>query len=204
MSYYGYGRRGLDATWYLIIINSIVFFFTYIMEILNPFFYNYQVLPLLALVPDLVIIHPWTIFTHMFVHAGIWHVLSNMLTLYFFGEFLSNIVGQRKFLWVYFLGGLAGALFYIIFAFTLLPGMRNAAAVGASGAVFAVGGALVALRPNTRVFMFPLPIPIPLWVAILVGFLFIQPGIAWQAHLGGLVAGLFMGYLFRKQERRYY
>ncbi len=204
MSYYRYGRRGLDATWYLVIANGIVFFFTYIIELVNPFFYNYQVLPLVALVPDLFISHPWTLLTSMFVHANIWHILSNMLGLYFFGEFLSNIIGERKFLYLYFIGGVTGGLFYILFAYTLMPSMLRAAVVGASGAVYAVGGALAVMRPNARVMIFPFPVPIPLWLAILIGLLVIAPGVAWQAHLGGVLTGLVMGFIFRKQGRRYY
>ncbi len=204
MSYYRYGRRGLDATWYLIIANGIVFFFTYIIELVNPFFYNYQVLPLVALVPDLFISHPWTLLTSMFVHANIWHILSNMLGLYFFGEFLSNIIGEKKFLYLYFIGGVTGGLFYILFAYTLMPSMLRAAVVGASGAVYAVGGALAVMRPNARVMIFPFPVPIPLWLAILIGLLVIAPGVAWQAHLGGVLTGLVMGFIFRKQGKRYY
>jgi membrane associated rhomboid family serine protease len=170
----------------------------------NPFFYNYQVLPLVALVPDLFISHPWTLLTSMFVHANIWHILSNMLGLYFFGEFLSNIIGEKKFLYLYFIGGVTGGLFYILFAYTLMTSMLSAAVVGASGAVYAVGGALAVMRPNTRVMIFPFPVPIPLWLAILIGLLVIAPGVAWQAHLGGVLTGLVMGFIFRKQGRRYY
>jgi membrane associated rhomboid family serine protease len=56
-----------------------------------------------------------------------------------------------------------------------------------------------------RVFIFPIPVPMPLWVAIIGGSILISflPGIAWQAHLGGLVAGLLCGYYFRKKGRYY-
>ncbi len=208
MSYYRYGRRGLDATWYLIIVNSIVFVFTFVINIINPYFYNNLFLPLVALVPGAFLSHPWTLFTSMFVHDvySITHILFNMLALYFFGEYLSGVIGEKKFLFVYLIGGLVGGLFFILFAYTIMPQLLGAEAVGASGAIYAVGGALVALRPNTRVILFPLPVPIPLWVSILIGFLLITPGVAWQAHLGGLVAGLLMGLYFRRGERkgRYY
>jgi membrane associated rhomboid family serine protease len=82
--------------------------------------------------------------------------------------------------------------------------MLRAAVVGASGAVYAVGGALAVMRPNARVMIFPFPVPIPLWLAILIGLLVIAPGVAWQAHLGGVLTGLVMGFIFRKQGRRYY
>ncbi len=75
-------------------------------------------------------------------------------------------------------------------------------AVGASGAVFALGGALAVMRPKLRVFVFPIPVPLPLWSAVIGGFLIISlfPHIAWQAHLGGLVFGLIAGCFFRKRE----
>ena len=76
-------------------------------------------------------------------------------------------------------------------------------AVGASGAIFALGGALAVMRPRLKVFVFPVPVPVPLWAAVIGGFFIISllPGIAWQAHLGGLVFGLIAGYFFRRRER---
>ncbi len=62
------------------------------------------------------------------------------------------------------------------------------------------------LRPNTRVYTFPIPIPMPLWIAVLVGFVLVTffPGVAWQAHLGGMVYGLAVGYYYRQRETRRY
>jgi len=76
-------------------------------------------------------------------------------------------------------------------------------AIGASGAVFALGGVLAVMRPKLRVFVFPIPAPLPLWVAVIGGFLVVSffPNVAWQAHLGGLAFGLAIGYFFRKRER---
>jgi len=85
----------------------------------------------------------------------------------------------------------------------ILLGPPFATAVGASGAVFALGGALAIMRPKLKVIIFPIPIPLDLWIAVIGGFLVISflPYIAWQAHLGGLVTGLVAGYFFRKRER---
>ncbi len=79
-------------------------------------------------------------------------------------------------------------------------------AIGASGAVFALGGVLAVMRPKLRVFVFPIPVPLPLWSAVIGGFLIISlfPHIAWQAHLGGLVFGLIAGYFFRKREHLFF
>jgi len=78
--------------------------------------------------------------------------------------------------------------------------------IGASGAVFALGGALAVMRPKLKVFVFPIPVPLPLWLAVIGGGLIISffPGIAWQAHLGGLVFGMIAGYFFKKRERRFF
>jgi len=135
----------------------------------------------------------------MFIHApfpNIGHILGNMITLYFFGNFLVGLVRERAFLLVYFLGGLLGNILFYVLAPPL------SIAVGASGAIFAVGGALAVLRPRWTVYVFPLPVPIPLWVAVIGGFLLMSfmPSVAWEAHLGGLVFGLVMGYIFRLRE----
>ena len=152
---------------------------------------------LLGLVPELFLSRPWTIVTSMFMHSGVWHFFTNMLTLYFFGTYLSRLIGDSKFLIVYFGGGILGSILYI------LLGEPLSIAVGASGAVFALGGALAMMRPKLRVIVFPIPVPIPLWIAVIGGFAILSflPFIAWQAHLGGLIIGLIAGYIFRRKER---
>ncbi|MFC1990767.1 rhomboid family intramembrane serine protease, partial [Chloroflexota bacterium] len=80
---------------------------------------------------------PWTIVTNMFVHAGFGHFFGNMLTLFFFGMYLSRLIGDKKLLIVYFGGGLLGNILYLLLAPPL------SVAVGASGAVYAVAGTLV-------------------------------------------------------------
>jgi len=135
----------------------------------------------------------------MFVHGGFWHILVNMISLYFLGSFLFRAVGERSFLAVFFLGGLAGNFLFVLLANPFTTG------VGASGAIFALAGALVVMVPRVPVLIFPIPIPMPLWVAILIFFLIsFLPGIAWQAHLGGLLLGVIAGFLFRRRRRIYY
>jgi len=155
----------------------------------------------LALRPNHLPQQFWTVLTAMFVHepftaggSGITHILFNMITLYFFGSFLVNIVGDRAFLLIFLVGGIAGNLLYLAVG-------SGAPVIGASGAIFAAGGALAVLRPRSAVYVFPIPVPIPLWIAVLGGFLltFAATGIAWQAHLGGLVAGLVTGLIFRQR-----
>jgi membrane associated rhomboid family serine protease len=126
-----------------------------------------------------------------------------MITLYFFGTFLLRLVGTRTFLLIYFLGGIMGNIFFMLFVLLIDPGLRYISVVGASGAIFALGGALALLTPRLRVFVFPIPVPMPLWVAVIGGFVIISfaPGIAWQGHLGGLVTGLLAGLVLRRRVR---
>jgi len=151
----------------------------------------------LGLTPALIIAQPWTILSSMFMHGGFGHIFVNMFTLYFFGSYLSSIIGDKKFLLVYFGGGILGNILFILLSHPY------STAIGASGAVFAVAGALVVLNPRIRVLVFFI-LPLPLWAAVILGLLIISPGIAWQAHLGGLVFGLGAGYYIRKQLRRRY
>jgi len=140
---------------------------------------------------------PWTILTSLFLHGSFGHILGNMITLYFFGKYLRLLVGSSKFLLVYFIGGTLGGILYMLLAPPL------SIAIGASGAVFALGGALAVMRPKLRVLVFPVPVPMPLWAAVIGGFVIISflPNVAWQAHLGGLAFGAIGGYFFRRKER---
>jgi membrane associated rhomboid family serine protease len=143
---------------------------------------------------------PWTILTALFIHDGIYHILFNMLTLYFFGMYVLALVGETRFFLVYFIGGIVGNALFMLLA----PG---SIAVGASGAIFALGGVLVVLVPRLKVMIFPLPIPMDLWISILISFLLLTfvADVAWQAHLGGLLTGIAAGYIFKRQaiHRRY-
>ena len=142
---------------------------------------------------------PWTIFTYMFTHQSFWHLLANMVTLYFFGSFFNRVAGARAFLMVYLLGGLVAGIFVLLLSFP--PYYLT---IGASGAVFALGGVLTVLVPKLKVFIFPIPAPVPLWVAIVVGFLIMafMPSVSWQGHLGGLLFGLAAGWYLRRSHRR--
>jgi len=195
-------RSGLGVVEYIIITCIVVWIATSI---------NSRLEDALAFFPADFARQPWTIITSIFAHASFpnfTHILFNMITLYFFGSFLVNAVGEGRFLLVYFVGGIAGNLLFWVLAVNHLAGVSPLSAViGASGAIFGAGGALMVLRPRTSVYVFPIPVPIPLWIAILGGFLltFAATGVAWQAHLGGLAAGALMGLIFRQRGiGRYY
>ena len=188
MRYRRYQRFKLNPILVLIAVNFLLFIATLIAP---------GLIFLLGLQPAGFLLRPWTIVTNLFIHGGWWHIFANMLTLYFFGTYLYRLIGQSKFLMVYFGGGILGNILYLLLAppFSI--------AVGASGAIFALAGALVVMRPKLPVLIFPIPVPIPIWLAVFGGFLLLSflPYIAWQAHLGGLILGLIAGSFFRKRER---
>lgn len=186
-----YRAVNLNVLWFLIALNVLIFIIT----LLRP----EETIYFLGLTPALLSQQPWTIITSMFVHGSIWHILFNMISLYFLGSFFLRAAGERSFLAVFFLGGLAGNILFVLLANPLSTG------IGASGAIFALGGALAAMVPRVPVFIFFIPVPVPLWVAILIFFfLSFLPGIAWQAHLGGLLLGLVAGFIFKRRRQIYY
>ncbi len=185
-----YGGFSLNPVLVLIVINFVFYVATFI---------NSGLIANLGVVPALFTERPWTVLTAMFVHIGFLHILFNMITLYFFGRAIYQLVGSNKFLLVYFVGGIVGNLLYV------LLGKDYSIAIGASGAVYALAGALVVMMPRLPVRVYFI-IPMPLWAVVLIFFVvwsFI-PGVAWQAHIGGLVVGLVAGYFFRRKTRYIY
>ena len=108
----------------LIIANVLMFF----VEMTAPGIIN-----ALALQPRFVVTEPWTLVTYMFLHdpRGITHILFNMFALYMFGSRVEERMGGSRFLTLYFISGLAGALLSIILA-------PRSAVIGASGAIFGI------------------------------------------------------------------
>jgi membrane associated rhomboid family serine protease len=145
---------------------------------------------LLLLYPPAVLFRPWTVITYMFLHAGPAHLLFNMLGLFFFGPRLESRLGPRPFLFLYLVSGLGGAAFSLVFA-------RNAAVVGASGAVYGVLLAFAMYWPRAQMIVFPIPTPIEarfvigayLVLSVVQGVSGAANGIAHFAHLGGAAFG---------------
>ena len=110
----------------LVIINIAVFLITALTEAFFPFFYQSHILPYLAVPGDirLLIYRPWTVLTHMFVHSGIWHLAWNMITLFWFGNIAGDLLGDRRILPVYIMGGLTGYRHYGIGCFSCSDGHR--------------------------------------------------------------------------------
>ncbi|CAK7287336.1 MULTISPECIES: rhomboid family intramembrane serine protease [Streptomyces] len=131
--------------------------------------------------------------TAMFLHGGYAHILFNMLSLWWIGGPLEAALGRARYLTLYFVSGLAGS------ALTYLIAAPNQPSLGASGAIFGLFGATGVLMRRLNYDLRPL-------VALLVVNLIITftPGfnIAWEAHVGGLVAGVVAGYAMVHAPRR--
>lgn len=143
----------------------------------------------------------WTIFTHMFVHGTVMHLVGNCFMIFFTGKAVQSLIGSRHFLHIYFLSGLVGA------ATELLAGWlmhKDIAIIGASGAAFGILLALAVMLPQemiTAMLYFVIPVRLRLWTLamVLVGISAIcavlQATGVWDLqianfdHLGGALAG---------------
>lgn len=190
----------------LIAINVIAFVLFFFFKTL-AFLFNFEsdfVLEWLVFPkePGEYLFKPWTIITYAFLHGGLWHLLSNMLILYFSGIYFLNYFSPKKMLNFYFLGGIFGALVYMA-SYNLFPafqGMGRSYLIGASAAVMSILVGIATHIPHMRVRLILLG-SIKLWwiAAFLVIIDIIQipisnPG-GHLAHLGG--AGF--GYLYASQ-----
>jgi membrane associated rhomboid family serine protease len=144
----------------------------------------------------------WTPFTYMFMHAGFFHILFNMLWLFWIGRILEEYLNSKKLTFVYLAGGLAGAFFYIL-CYNIFPAFQEAkiisAAVGASAAVTAIVVATATLLPDyTLSLMFFGPVKLK-WIAIvyIVIDLISIAGPNAGGHLTHLGGAIF-GFLFIK------
>jgi membrane associated rhomboid family serine protease len=134
--------------------------------------YNRHILQWLSLPADTgtLLVRPWTLFTHMFVHDSVWHLIGNMLWLWFFGYIFQDLTGTRKIFPVYIFGSLAGALAFILsynFLPALKPELAYQSAVGASAGIMAIAIATTMIAPGYRL----LPMingGIPIWVLTLI------------------------------------
>lgn len=138
-------------------------------------------------VPAYAFGRPWTFVTYMFLHGSIWHILFNMIGLYFFGPRVEQRMGANRFLWLYFLSGISGGLLSLILA-------PNAPIIGASAAIFGVVLAFARFWPTDKIYIWGV---LPLearWLVVLTivwaiysGLTGSTGGVADYAHLGGYV-----------------
>lgn len=142
---------------------------------------------------------PWILLTHMFLHGGLSHLIFNMYGLLMFGTLLEQRIGPSRFLALYLSSGLAAGFVSSFF---------YDSALGASGAIMGILGALIILMPELKV-LFLYFIPMPLWMAGIVWALMDTLGVIFPgsvgsiAHLVGMGSGLLYGLYLRRHKRRF-
>jgi membrane associated rhomboid family serine protease len=135
----------------------------------------------------------WQIFTYMFLHGGIWHILFNMLTLWMFGTPLERDWGTRRFLKYYFYCGMAAGVCVLVV--NMLVGDWSTPTVGSSGAIFGLLVAFGVLYPNQTVlmnFLFPIKAKYMVMIYAAIELLLTfgpNTGVSTIAHLGGMAFG---------------
>lgn len=184
------------------VIIKVVSLFTTLFNI-----YSFDLITLLG-VPsglNMLLKRLWTLFTYMFVHEQIFHILFNMLWLYWFGKIFLQYFTGRVFGSLYVLGGLGGALLYII-AFNYIPyfaSMERSWMIGASASVMAIVMATAFYRPEVRLnllFIGSIKIVYIAIAAFIIDFLSLGNGVNEGGHVAH-IGGALIGYLFAMQYK---
>ncbi len=178
------------ALWLCLILIGV-----YFLQVLIPSFTETLILN------ESSFVQPWRFITSIFLHGSLPHLLYNLFALGLFGSILEKLIGEKKFLLVFFLSGLVANLVSVNF---------YESSLGASGAIYGILGALTVIRPKMIVWASGFPMPMFLaatvWVAGSVMGVFIPSNIGHIAHLSGILAGFVFGILVRnempKQKKR--
>ena len=207
------GLFNISMTNKIVAANIIAFFIFLVIISLNSSLADY-----IFLKPSLILKAKslWTIITSMFMHAGLLHLFVNMFSLFFIGNFLEKIIGRKRFFWLYILSGIFSGLFFVFLSYFFgntyfgvkIFGAPDVFAVGASGAIFALGGLLAVLTTKLKVYVF-FVIPMQMWIAM-IALLFVlwaaSIGIGLPfgntAHLGGLLIGLSYAFYLKKKYKQ--
>jgi len=210
----------------LLVANIIVFFITFLPDFSSRYWFYYllgagdspalsRAIGLYGLIPNEALNGDrlFTLFTSMFLHADLIHLGGNMLFLYIFGDNVEDTFGHARYLIFYLLSGIFASAAHIFFA--LGSSELFIPTIGASGAISGVMGAYVVLYPRSRILTLvllywisivaiPAVVFLGLWFAFqfLYGMLAAGGGIAYWAHIGGFVAGLFFGFVWRGRRRK--
>jgi len=155
--------------------------------------------------PLKLLFRPWTLVSYMFMHASIWHLIFNMLVLYWFGRITNDLIHNNKILPLYFLGGFAGALMFMI-SFNAFPVFWNSGSVplvGASAAVMSILLSAATLNPQGHIRFIIIGnvelqyVALAMVVIDVLSIPFTNPG-GHFAHLGGAVMGWFFIFMLRR------
>lgn len=185
----------------IIIINVLVFLVIRICGVISFFSHGDSVSPLLQflILPSsfpALWLRPWTTLTYMFTQVDTFHLIFNMLWLYWFGRFFLTTCNFRQLFSLYLIGGLAGAFFYLFFS-PPLP------LLGSSSAVMAIVAGTAVMNPDLRISLFMFGEIKLKWLAIITITIFALglsgPEAPSQiAHFGGIVAGVIFGWQMRR------
>jgi membrane associated rhomboid family serine protease len=201
MAFNNYGNRYQRTTpvvLNLIIINALVFFVQMMFDGTEE-----KITRMIALFP----LHdeefkPYQLVTHMFAHGGFFHLLFNMLGLWMFGTMLERVWGPKRFFIFYFACGLAAGVAHLL--------IESSPAIGASGAVMGVFAAFAYTFPNTELIIIPIPVPVKAKYAVAImaaidlfgGVYPTGSNIAHFAHLGGLVMGFILVFIWNRTNKK--
>lgn len=194
-----------NITLILLALNVVFFIVMLILQYNNP-----SALEEVAIQPSYILQGQklWTIVTSMFMHGSLAHLFVNMISLLFIGSFLERLIGSKRFIFIYILSGIIASLAFVFLALAfgenlLIP------AVGASGAIFGLGGVLAVLTPKLPIYIMFIPIAMPMWLGIvllLVVMWIVSAAVGLPigntAHLGGFLAGLIYGFYLRFKHKR--
>ena len=194
------------VTYTIIGINSLVFIYQYFIlppDLLGPIISTYALTPADPSV--------FTVFTSMFMHGGLMHIIFNMWFLWIFGDNIESVLGHKRFVFFYLLCGVGAALLQIqINTGSQIP------MVGASGAIAGVLGAYLFRFPRATVHVLVILIIFITFIRVpamvVIGFWFLSNltaglgtlgieetgGTAWFAHLGGFVSGVVLNQIFKQ------
>jgi len=196
------------VNWLIIILNILVFMYQSNLSSkeLESFVQVFALIPEKVYQTNPLTWYPFI--THMWMHASLFHLISNLWILFIFGDNVEDRLGSTRYLIFYFLGGICAGLLQYVFS----PNI-NIPAVGASGAIAAIMGAYFLFFPHSKVVTF-VPIFLFGWFTNISSFIYIgiwfllqvfsglaslgltssaqAGGVAWWAHIGGFLFGLIM------------
>jgi membrane associated rhomboid family serine protease len=177
----------------------IVLVVTFALQAINEVYGKPEIEDWLALTPAaLARGYVWQLLTFQFLHAGLWHLLGNLMGLWFFGRLVENILGTKRFLVAYFACGVVGGLLQAGLMF-LFPAHFGASVVGASAGVMGIFAIFARLQSDSEIrlnFILPIRADVLLWITAGISLFFtLVPSsrggaTAHAAHLGGILAGL--------------
>ncbi|WEV59060.1 rhomboid family intramembrane serine protease [Bifidobacterium sp. ESL0728] len=186
---YQWKSNGPVFTWTIVVICVVVWLVEVLCKLASTQDYNTMLYDW-SFIPGLALLKPWTWLTSMFMHApNVLHVLCNMLTLIAIGPYLEGLLGHWCFLGVYMVCGLGAADGMIVSSYFTHDWATGG--YGASGGLFGLFAVLLLVFRRTHTDIRAM------LVCIAINFampLFI-PGVGWQAHVGGFVVGLVLGWL---------